>query len=63
VVDGEYLDTVLACTSREDYQFVHPDEIPRLRSDGRARRLFLIRRTAPLSLEDPGRLVKVEEVT
>jgi pyruvate formate-lyase activating enzyme-like uncharacterized protein len=63
LVDSEYLDTVLACTSAEDYQFVHPDEIARLRNDGRARRLFLIRRTAPLSLDDPGRLVQVEEVT
>ena len=63
LVDGEYLDTVLACTSRDDCQFVHPDEIARLHNDGRARRLFLIRRTAPLSLDDPGRLVQVEEVT
>ena len=63
LVDSEYLDTVLACTSREEYEFVHPDEIPRLRSDGIARRLFLIRRTAPLSLDDPGHLVQVEEVT
>jgi pyruvate formate-lyase activating enzyme-like uncharacterized protein len=62
LVDSEYLDTVIACTSAEDFQFVHPDGIARLRNDGRARRLFLIRRTAPLSLEDPGRLVKVEEV-
>jgi pyruvate formate-lyase activating enzyme-like uncharacterized protein len=63
LVDSEYLDTVLACTSAENYQFVHPDEIARLRNDGRARRLFLIRRTAPLSLDDSGRLVQVEEVT
>ena len=63
LVDSEYLDTVLAYTSAEDYQFVHPDEIPRLRNEGRRRRLFLIRRTAPLSLDDAGRLVQVEELT
>jgi pyruvate formate-lyase activating enzyme-like uncharacterized protein len=63
LVDSEYLDTVLTCTSREHYEFVHPDEIPRLRSSVGKQRLFLIRRTAPLSLDDPGRLVQVEEVT
>jgi pyruvate formate-lyase activating enzyme-like uncharacterized protein len=61
-VEGAYLETVLACSSREKHEFAHPANLERLRSDGRGRRLFLIRRTAPLSLDDPGRVIDVQEV-
>ena len=63
LAEGQYLETVLAFASREEHEFVHPDDLARLRSDGHGRRLFLIRRTAPLSLGDPGRVIHVQEVS
>jgi hypothetical protein len=63
LAEGQYLETIMAFASREEHEFVHPDDLARVRSDGRDRRLFLIRRTVPLSLDDPGRVVHVEEVS
>jgi hypothetical protein len=63
LTEDQYLETVLAFGSREEHEFVHPNDLARVRSDGRGRRLFLIRRTVPLSLDDPGRVVHVEEVS
>jgi pyruvate formate-lyase activating enzyme-like uncharacterized protein len=56
-----FLDTGLAYSTGDDYEFLHPDDIDDAHASGR-RRLFLIRRLAPLSLEDPDRVVEVREV-
>jgi pyruvate formate-lyase activating enzyme-like uncharacterized protein len=59
--DGECLETVAACRSADDFSLVHPDRIEDHHRKGR--RLFLIRRLAPLSPEDVGPVVAVREIT
>jgi len=60
IVDGEYLETVVACRSRNDFQLVNPEQAAALRVDGQ--RLFLIRRLAPLSVRETGPVVRVTEL-
>ena len=62
-LDGEVIETVLAFTAPDNYAWMHPDEVERLKGKRVGQRFFLLRRVAPLILDDPGRLLAVQEVT
>jgi hypothetical protein len=61
--DGDCIETAVVFRFGQDAAFVHPGEVAQLRESCPGLRAFVLRRTAPRSLSDPGRLLAVHEVT
>ena len=61
-IDNDYLESVIAFKTADNYFFVHPDNVERVKDQHEGYSFTRIRRTIPLSLYDKGTYISVEKI-